>query len=132
MKKLLLIVSLLAQNIMCCDGVIIKQDGTLRMNSIDQRYDQYMVELAEQELSEVAQQLDDLRLLLGDQEATQKVQNHTGQDLQKLVTVLETKFVNTVELFSTNQLSPDEVLTITEKLFKASCPPLLAHAYYQQ
>ena len=56
MKKLLLIVSLLAQNIMCCDGVIIKQDGRVRMNSIDQRYDQYMVELAEQELSEVAQQ----------------------------------------------------------------------------
>lgn len=126
MKRLLLIVGLVSQAIVCSD--VIKE---LKTGEIDY-CNRYLKNMADQELASVAQQLDELHQLLMYQEATPTVQPHTRQELKNLITVLEQKFVKTVELFDNEVLSPEDVLEVAQELFDASCPPLLAHLYGQK
>lgn len=127
MKKIVLIAGLISQVIVCSDVAV----NELEAKDIACQFDQYMKDTVEQELADVALQLDDLRRLLAHQEATPSVQMHTRQDLRNLVSMLEKKFVETVELFSNEKLSPEDAFVVAQELFKASCQPLLVQEYLQ-
>ena len=118
MKKLLLIVGLLSQVTICSDLAYLDS--------------QRIKGLANLGLAHVAQQLDDLNLLLEHQQAAQTVKVDAGQNLKDLIKVLEQRFVTTVKLFEDEELSPEDVLTVAQELYDASCPPLLAHLYGQK